>query len=92
MRETGEHVLAATYRELSPGDVRYLAAMLPDAQESRTADVAARMGVTSGCASFPKARLLACGVIGEPARGWVAFETPGMRDYLARHMAEMPEP
>ncbi len=91
MREMEEHVLAATYRELSTGDIRYLTAMLPDAQESRTADVAARMGVTSGYASAYKARLLAQGVIGQPARGWVRFEIPGMRDYLARRIAESPE-
>ena len=83
-----ESIFASTYRELSKGDLRYLRAMLPDARESRTADVAARMEVTSGYAAKYKSRLLAQGVVSEPARGWIAFEIPGFRDYLERRFEE----
>ena len=84
----GESIFASTYRELSKGDLRYLRAMLPDARESRTADVAKCMGVTSGYAAKYKSRLLAQGVVSEPARGWVAFEIPGFRVYLERRLEE----
>lgn len=75
-------VLASTYRELSRGDVRFLEAMLPDAHESRVADIASRMDVSSGYASKYKSRLLAAGVIGERGRGACAIEMPGMRAYV----------
>lgn len=82
-REIEERILAATYRELSRGDVKFLRAMLPDAQESRMSDVAERMGVKYNYAANYKKRLLAQGVIGEPATGVVRFEIPGFRDYVA---------
>ena len=87
-KEMEESIFSATYRELSKGDLRYLHAMLPDGCESRTADVANRMGVTSGYAAKYKSRLLAQGVVSEPARGWVAFEIPGFRAYLERRLEE----
>ena len=86
--EMEEHVLAATYRELSAGDIRYLQAMLQDKKESRTSKITARLGVSSGYASKYKSRLLAQGVIGEPARGWVSFEIPGFREYLETRLQE----
>ena len=88
LQEMDERILTATYRELSPGDVRYLAAILPDARESRTSDIAKRMGATSGYASKYKTRLLAQGVVNEPARGWVAFEIPGLREHLQHRLDE----
>ncbi|MBQ9043554.1 MAG: ATP-binding protein [Eggerthellaceae bacterium] len=88
MSEMDERIIAATFRELSPGDVRYLQAMLQDKRESRTADISSRMGVSSGYAAKYKSRLLAQGVIGEPAKGWVAFEIPGFKEYLIERISE----
>lgn len=88
LAEMDAHVLAATYRELSPGDLRYLKAMLLDRRESRTSEIAKRMGVTSSYASKYRARLLAQGIIREEQRGWVAFEIPGFREYLSKRLAE----
>lgn len=83
-----EYILASTYRELSDGDVRFLEAMLDDAHESRLSDIARRMGVTAGYASKYKTRLLAAGVVGERARGVVAYDIPGMREYVAERQGE----
>lgn len=86
--EMDERIIAATFRELSPGDVRYLQAMLQDKHESRTADISSRMGGSSGYAAKYKSRLLAQGVIGEPAKGWVAFEIPGFKEFLIERTGE----
>ena len=83
-----QYVLASTYRELSDGDVRFLEAMAADARESRLSDVAARMGVTNGYASKYKARLLAAGVLGEPARGLCVVDIPGFKDYVIARARE----
>lgn len=79
-----ESVLAATYRELSEGDVAFLEAMLQDERESSIADVADRLGKSQSHARTYKARLLEQGVIAETRRGHVAFELPYFREYLAK--------
>lgn len=82
-----QYVLSSTYRELSPGDVRFVEAMCEDTRESRLADIAARMGVSSGYAAKYKTRLLAAGVIGERGRGSCGFDIPGFRDYVLSQMS-----
>ena len=77
-----EQILAATYRNLSPGDVRFLEAMAQDEQESRISEIAQRMDVGNNYAANYKKRLLAQGVIDEPARSIVRFSIPGMREYV----------
>ena len=79
-----EHVIASTYRELSRGDIRFVEAMLPDPGESRLAEVASRMGVSSSYASKYRGRLCAAGVIEGVARGIVRFSIPGFREYVVR--------
>lgn len=81
-REIEDRILATTYYELSDGDIRFLAAMLPDCNVSRVAEVAKRMGVASNYASQYKRRLLEGGIIGERGRGIVGFDIPGFKDYL----------
>ena len=84
-----EHgVLSASYRELSPGDVRFLEAMLEDEGLSSIRDIAERMGVSSGYVSKYRARLLESGIIDEPKRGQVAIELPGLKSYVAK-MSEL---
>lgn len=80
-RNFTERVLDATYYDLSPNDVRFLQAMLDDERESRTTDIASRLGETTNYASTYKRRLIKRGVIGEGPY-FVAFELPGFRDYL----------
>lgn len=77
-------VLAATYRDFSEKDIRFLESMLPDRGPSRLADIARRMGVGSNYASTYKSRLLGRGVIGERGAGRLGFELPYLRDYVER--------
>lgn len=81
-RNFTERVLDATYYDLSPNDVRFLQAMLDDERESRTTDIASRLGETTNYASTYKRRLIKRGIIGERGTYFVAFELPGFRDYL----------
>ncbi len=87
-RDFEDGVLAATYRELSKGDLRFLVAMLPE-DESALADIAARMGVASNYASKYKERLLESGVIGDCGHNTFRFDLPGFRSYLQGRMDEM---
>lgn len=90
-REMIEGILEYTYRELSDGDKRFLAAMLPDSQDSSLAAISRRMGVKSNYASQYKRRLLAQGVIGEYSKGHVRFDMPVFRDYLEQRLKEEQE-
>lgn len=81
-RDFTERVLDATYYDLSAGDLRFLKGMLEDQAESRVADIARRIGVSSNYASTYKRRLIEQGIIGERGRSMVAFEIPGFREYL----------
>lgn len=80
--EIRDRILETTYRELSEGDLRFLRAMLPDEGDSRVADIAKRMGVTSNYAGEYKRRLLEDGVIGERGRGRVGFDLPAFKEFL----------
>ena len=81
-------VLDATFNELSDGDVRFLAAMLDDDGSSRLSDIAERMGVSGNYAAQYRRRLIERGVIGPRGRGKVAFELPGMRDFLSDQVVD----
>lgn len=87
-KEMRSRILETTYLELSDGDLRFLTAMLPDAQESSVADIAKRMGVASNYASQYKRRLLEDGVIGMRGRSKVAFDIPAFREYLEEKLDE----
>ena len=86
--EFEERVLESTCRALSDGDRRFLVAMLPDEGESRIADIAARMGVTSNYASHYRRRLEEKGVVSTHRRGVVGVDLPLLKDYVARTMEE----
>ncbi|MBQ9043683.1 MAG: AAA family ATPase [Eggerthellaceae bacterium] len=81
-------VLNATYRELSEGDRTFLRAMLADAETSRLANVARRMGKPNGYASTYKSRLADQGIIEELPDGSLAFAIPFFREYVERISAE----
>ena len=82
LQELRDGVLAATYRELSKGDLRFLEAMLLDDGPSSLSDVSARMGVKSNYASKYKERLLTAGILGEAAKGVYTIDLPGFKDYV----------
>lgn len=79
-------VYRSTLRDLSAKDIDFLQAMLEDEGESRMADVARRMGVSSSYASQYRLRLIDQGVIGERGRGRVWFDIPGFDSYLREEL------
>ncbi|WP_080801496.1 AAA family ATPase [Arabiibacter massiliensis] len=80
--ELRARILEATFRELSPEDVRFASAMLQDERESRIADLVARLNRSSAQVAQYRKRLIEAGVIGQQGRGVVAFELPYFREYL----------
>ncbi len=86
-REMEERIHDATFYDLSDGDRRFLFAMLKDVGPSSMADIAKRLGESSGYVSVYKSRLLEQGVISERGRGFVDFELPGFKEYLGKHVA-----
>ena len=86
--EIRERVLESTYRELSDGDLAFLAAMLPDQGESSMSDIAQRLGKSSAYANTYRRRLLEQGVIGERRRGVVGFDLPSFREFLQERLGE----
>lgn len=80
-----ERILRATLDELSDRDLDFLNAMLQDEKSSRTAEIASRIGMTTGNVSTYKKRLLEQGVIEESRRGEVKFALPFLREYLPEY-------
>lgn len=81
-------VLDATYRELSDGDIAFLAAMLEDDGLSSMRDITNRTGKSPSSTRVYKGRLLEQGIIEEERRGEVRFELPAFREYLQRRLTE----
>jgi hypothetical protein len=81
-------VCETTLAALSEKDVEFLAAMSQDQDESRTAEVAERMGVSVDYAQKYRRRLIDAGVIRTSGRGKVSFAVPYLGDYLRRRTAE----
>ena len=81
--EMDDRILAATYRELTAEDKRFLITMLDDEEESTTADLVERLKRSPQQVSRYRRRMIDAGIIGERGRGLVAFELPFFRDYLA---------
>lgn len=80
--DLSHRVLDATYRELSPEDVRFLLAMTEDEGDSAIADLTKRLGRSTSQVAQYRKRLIDAGVIGRRARGVVGFELPYFREYL----------
>lgn len=79
-------VFDTTFRELSKGDVRFLAAMLEDEGPSELADVARRLNKKSNYASQYKRRLQEQGIVGEVGQGRIRIELPLFKDYLREQL------
>ena len=75
-------IFDTTFRELSKGDVRFLAAMLEDDGPSELADIAARLGKKSNYASEYKRRLIEQGVLADCGQGYLRIDIPLFKDYL----------
>lgn len=84
--ELRDGVLAATYRELSNGDLRFSEAILPDEGPSTLADIAKRMGIQSNYASKYKRRLLESGVIGNVGQRRYSIDLPGFKEYVKENL------
>ena len=80
-------VLVNTWRELSAGDRKFLAAMLQDEDGSTLTNVAKRLDKTTGYASTYKKRLEHAGVIEQRVDDTLEFALPGMREYAAEQFA-----
>lgn len=86
--EMKDRILEATYRELSDGDLKFLAAMLGDEDEVRVADIATSMGKSSSYVSIYRKRLMEQGIIGGVRRGSVAFELPVFKEFLQERLSK----
>ncbi|MFZ2757102.1 MAG: ATP-binding protein [Atopobiaceae bacterium] len=81
-QEMRSRILEATYRELSPEDIRFARAMLDDEGDSRIADIRGRLGKSSSQIAQYRKRLMDAGVIGARSRGFVGFDLPLFREFL----------
>ena len=77
-------ILDATMNDISDTDIRFLLAMLDDAEESRISDIASRMEVSLSYASHYRRRLVNQGIISESGRGKVVFSMPMFKELLAK--------
>lgn len=81
-RRIGRLVLGPTWKELSEIDRNFLIAMTADHGESKLADIADRLGVTTSYAGVYRQRLLRAGVIAATGKGRIAFTHPATRDWI----------
>ncbi len=81
-RRIGRMVLAPIWKTLSDVDRRFLRAMTQDDGESRLADVAERLGVTSSYAGVYRKRLMHVGMIVSTRRGHMTFAHHAARDWV----------
>ncbi len=81
-RRIGRLVLRPTWKDLSEVDRNFLIAMTADHSESKLADIADRLGVTTSYAGVYRQRLLRAGVIAATGKGRIAFTHPATRDWI----------
>ena len=84
--EMERQVLQATYRDLSDGDIAFLKAMLCDQGDSKTADIAERLQVSTSQVAQYRRRLIDAGIVGERRRGVIGFDLPFFRNYLEKQL------
>jgi len=86
-RRVGHLVHEPALASLSAVDRTFLSVMAIDDGPTRISDVAARLQVDSNYASQYRLRLIEAEIIHSPARGYVDFSLPYLRDYLREHAA-----
>ena len=80
--ELEDRILDATYRELSPEDIRFLAAMSEDEKDSKVSDLVKRLDRSPAQVSQYRRRLIDAGIIGERTRGVIGFDLPYFKEFL----------
>lgn len=88
-RRLGSLVIEPTLNDLSDVDRTVLLAMARDDGDSLVSDLQQRLDVESGYISMYRDRLIKAGVIEAAGRGRVRFSTPGLREYLREHPANI---
>lgn len=88
-RQVGQLVIAPMWRDLSDGSRRFLAAMALDDGVSRTADIAARLGVRSEYVGVYRSRLMKSGMVTPAGRGRLDFALSAARQWI-RGLDEYP--
>ena len=83
-RQVGQLVIAPMWRDLSEGSQRFLAAMALDDGPSRPADLAARLGVSSGYVSVYQSRLRTAGMISPAGNRRLDFAIGAARQWIRR--------
>ena len=81
-RRIGRLVLGPMWKDLSEVDRNFLIAMTADHGESKLADIADRLGVTTSYAGVYRQRLLRAGVIAVTGKGRITFTHPATRDWI----------
>ena len=71
--------------------IKYLLAMCEDKQQSKSSEIAKRMGKKTNEISSIRAKLLQREVIQAPQRGYVQFAVPDLDIYLRENAAEILE-
>lgn len=86
-KRLGSTVHAAALADLSAIDRTVLLAIASDNGPARTRDVANRIGESPAYISVYRQRLIDAGIIESPARGYLDFTIPYLREYLREHAA-----
>lgn len=87
-RKLGQLVHDPALRDLSDVDRTFLVAMAQDDGPSKVSAVAQRMNVSAQYAANYRRRLLDAEMILAPARGFVDYSLPYMREYLREHVVQ----
>ena len=74
---------------LSRNEINYLYAMCEDSRQSKTSDLAKRLGKKTSELSSVRAKLLSREVIQAPQRGYVQFAVPDLDEYLKDNRDEI---
>ena len=90
-RQMGQLVIAPMWRDVSDGSRRFLAAMALDDGVSRTADIAARLDVSSEYVGVYRRRLMRSGMIAPAGHGRLDFALSATRQWI-RGLDEFPAP
>lgn len=80
--QVGQLVIAPMWKDLAEGSRRFLAAMALDDGVSRTADIAARLGVSSEYVGVYRRRLMKSGMIAPAGHGRLDFALDAARPWV----------
>lgn len=87
--QVGQLVIAPMWKDLADGSRRFLAAMALDDGVSRTADIAARLGVSSEYVGVYRSRLMKSGMVAAAGHGRLDFALEATRQWI-RGLDEYP--